>query len=84
MFPNSNPRKTPMWDTIKRWLGIAQKETDEALQKGEEIIKAGFQKVDEAAHKAGDKIKDIMKPVDELGKKIGGTKGPTNGGADLK
>ena len=75
-----------MWDTIKRWLGIAQKETDEALQKGEEIIKAGFNKVDAAAKKASDAIQHnpVTDKLNELGRKIGGTKGPTNGGADLK
>lgn len=64
------------WNKIKEWLGVAQKETDEALESAEQTIKAGLRKVDEVARDASGAIinSDAAKKLDEWGRKIGGTR----------
>ncbi len=76
-----------MWEKFKAWLGIAQRETSEAFQAGEDAIKEGFKHVDAVAHKASDAIQHnpVTDKLNEWGKEIGGKRaGPPRMDIDRK
>jgi hypothetical protein len=70
--------------SLTDWLKGAGDELNEVTDKVNVQIQKGVKAADPTLEKIKAEIKAAQAKVDEAGRKVGGVKGPTNGGADLK